>query len=78
MGAKSGSKATRNAKQNGGKSGKTSEPKEPQNVCPDLSVLRKPVEISVPGLSQVVKVLQTGTVEVKIILSNSPSSRIIS
>lgn len=72
MGSKSNSKSTKGSKQNlaRGNSGKlqsqeTNVDKEPNgDPHTDLSVLRKPIDISVSGVGQVVKVYQAGTTEV--------------
>jgi hypothetical protein len=72
MGSKSSSKTAKGSKQNaskasGGKlqSQETQIEKEP-NGDPhiDLSMLRKPIDVSVSGVSQIVKLYQTGTTEV--------------
>jgi hypothetical protein len=72
MGSKSSSKTAKGTKQNaskanGGKlqSQETQIEKEPNgDPHTDLSMLRKPIDISVSGIGQVVKVYQTGTTEV--------------
>lgn len=72
MGSKSNSKTTKGNKQNlsRGNSGKlqsqeTQMDKEPnRDPHTDLSVLRKPIDVSVSSVGQVVKVYQTGTTEV--------------
>lgn len=66
MGAKTGTKAGRPLKQNG--KGKVQEKEEPPQG-PDFSILRKPVEISVSGLSEVVKVFQNSPPELHHLLS---------
>lgn len=62
MGAKTGAKAGRPLKQNG--KTKVQEKEEEVPKGPDFSILRKPVEISVSGLSEVVKVFQNSPPEV--------------
>jgi hypothetical protein len=72
MGSKSSSKMAKGNKQNVNKanSGKlqsqdTQIEKEPnEEPHTDFSMLRKPIDISVSGVGQVVKVYQTGTTEV--------------
>jgi hypothetical protein len=71
MGSKSSSKAAKGSKQNaskasGGKlqSQETQIEKEPSGDHIDLSMLRKPIDVSASGVGQVVKVYQTGTAEV--------------
>lgn len=61
MGAKTGAKAGRPLKQNG--KNKVQE-KEETPPGPDYSILRKPVEISVSGLNEVIKVFQSCSTEV--------------
>jgi hypothetical protein len=72
MGSKSNSKATKGNKQNVSRtnSGKL-QSQEPQmnkeaNCDPytDMSALQKPIDISVSGVGQIVKVYQAGTTEV--------------
>jgi hypothetical protein len=71
MGSKSSSKGAKGSKQNaskasGGKlqSQETQIEKEPNGDHIDLSMLRKPIDVSASGVGQVVKVYQTGTTEV--------------
>ncbi|XP_034256820.1 uncharacterized protein LOC117654344 [Thrips palmi] len=67
MGAKTGAKAGRPLKQNG----KNKAPeKEETPVGPDYSILRKPVEISVSGLNEVIKVFQSCSTELHHLLSH--------
>ncbi|XP_026274501.1 uncharacterized protein LOC113203819 [Frankliniella occidentalis] len=66
MGAKTGTKAGRPFKQNG--KAKVQEKEEPPKG-PDFSVLRKPVEISVTGLSELVKVFENSPPELHHLLS---------
>lgn len=66
MGAKSGTRPGRPLKQNGKVKGQE---KQETPEGPDLSLLRKPVEISVNGLSEIVKVFQNSPPEVSYFLS---------
>lgn len=75
MGSKSNSKATKGTKQNVAKSNggklqsQESQIENETNGDPhsDCSMLQKPMDISVSGVGQVVKVYQTGTTEVRMI-----------
>lgn len=67
MGAKTGGKAGRPLKQNG--KNKVQEKEEPPEG-PDFSLLRKPVEISVTGLNEVLKVFQNSPPELHHLLSH--------
>lgn len=67
MGAKTGAKAGRPLKQNG--KNKVPE-KEETPIGPDYSILRKPVEISVSGLNEVIKVFQNCSTELHHLLSH--------
>lgn len=75
MGSKSNSKSAKGNKQNVTKANdgkfqsQESQIENQANGDPhtDLSMLQKPIDISVPGVGQVVKVYQTGTTEVCIL-----------
>jgi hypothetical protein len=75
MGSKSNSKAAKGSKQNvtkanGGKlQSQESQIENEASGDPhtDCSMLRKPIDISVSGVGQVVKVYQTGTTEVRLL-----------